>query len=108
VSKNREVRGIFQPKRQQVTGKTKLHNEEFNSFYYSLNIMYQITWCYILKYGNIGFHRQENVKSYISRVAKLIHTREVGWSGCKICLMSCSNVWHGFIYVWLRTIDKIL
>jgi len=42
----------------------KLHNEEFHIFYYSPNIMYRITWCYILKYCNIGIHRQNNVKSH--------------------------------------------
>jgi len=70
--------------------------------------MYQITWCYILKYCNIGIDRQKKVKSHLPRVAKLMHTREVGWGGCKIDLISCSNVWHGFTYLWLGNIDELV
>jgi hypothetical protein len=35
VFENRVLRGIFEPKRDEVTGSWKLHNEEFHNLYSS-------------------------------------------------------------------------
>jgi hypothetical protein len=37
-----------------------------------------------------------------------MHTIELGWDRFKIYLISCSNVCHGFIYLWLGTVDELL
>jgi hypothetical protein len=40
VSENKALRRIFGPKREEVKGRwRKLHNEELNNLYYSLNIV---------------------------------------------------------------------
>lgn len=51
-----------------------------------VSTVHQITWCYFLECCNIGIHCQENVKSHIPRVTKLMHTREVGWVDVKLIL----------------------
>jgi len=45
VFENRVLRGIFGPKRDEVTGEwRKLHNEELNDLYYSPNIVRVVKW----------------------------------------------------------------
>ena len=45
MSQNRVLRGIFGPKRDEVTGELrKLHNEELNGLYCSPNIVRVIKW----------------------------------------------------------------
>jgi hypothetical protein len=45
VFENRMLRRIFGPKRDKITGEwRKLHNEELNDLYFSLNIVWVIKW----------------------------------------------------------------
>jgi len=45
VFENRVLRGIFGPRRDEVTGEwRRLHNEELNDLYCSLNIVRVIKW----------------------------------------------------------------
>ena len=55
MSDNRLLRGLFGPKRDEVTGEwRKLHNEELNDLYCSPNIVRVIKWRTMRQAGDVA------------------------------------------------------
>ena len=59
VFENRVLRGIFGPKRDEVTREwRKLHNEELNDLYFSFNIFRVIKWRRMRWVGHVAFMKE--------------------------------------------------
>ena len=78
VSENRGLRGIFGPKRDEVTGEwIKLHNEELNDLYFSHNIFRVIKSRIMIWVGRIA-HMEERRFVYRVLVGKPEGKRTLG------------------------------